>query len=226
MSRASAPGRRGWTAVAVLLVLVALAAALAWWFLLREEPVWRGPPIRVATGTVPERELVLMESAPGEARVDFLKRVGRVLTDHAELTGHEACGQVCQNHDSSGFAVQVVTNDAHIMCAMWTTCPTGYIATGTNIHAHCPRARMLRANAADAAFSGNRYRRGKILPPCDPERFSLQDFAGGPGYLATPERLLLQSGKDAISDLGVLAPADAALTLLDPATYNSASLPQ
>jgi len=199
--------------LALLAVLVVLLGVLAWWLFLREEPVWRGPPIRVAAGTVPERELVLMESAPGESKVAFLRRVGRVLADHADRTGHEACGQVCQNQDSSAFAVQVVTNDAHIMCAMWTTCPSGYLPTGTNIHAHCPQARLLRANAADAAFSGNRYRRGKTLPPCDPHRFSQQDFASGPGYLATPERLLYQAGRDAQDDLGALVPLEAALTI-------------
>src|SRR5690606_1722450 len=42
------------------------------------------------------------------------------------------------------------------------------------------------------------------LKPCDPGSFSLQDYAAGPGYLATPQRLLFQSGRDTVADLGEL----------------------
>jgi len=186
------------------LLLLAVAALAVWWFFLRPEIIYRGPPIRVAHGMVEERELVLMESSDGEDRVAFLKRVGQVLVEHADRTGHEACGQVCQNVDSTRFAVQVVTNDAHLMCAMWTTCPEGYLPTGTNIHTHCPSGRMLRANAADALFSANRHRRNSTLPPCDDQTFSAQDYAAGPGYLATPDRLLYQAGRRQLQDLGPL----------------------
>src|SRR5690606_3278612 len=193
MTRASMPLLRNprlWLA----LLLLAVAELAVWWFFLRPEIIYRGPPIRVAHGMVEERELVLMESSDGEDRVAFLKRVGQVLVEHADRTGHEACGQVCQNVDSTRFAVQVVTNDAHLMCAMWTTCPEGYLPTGTNIHTHSPSGRMLRANAADALFSANRHRRNSTLPPCDDQTFSAQDYAAGPGYLATPDRLLYQAG--------------------------------
>ena len=225
--RGRAPGRR-WRLAAFAALALLLAAALAWWLLLRkEEPDYRGPPIQAPGGIVQERELVLMESRAGEDRHAFLRRVGQVLVDHAERTGHESCGQVCQNVDSTAFAVQVVTNDAHVMCAMWTTCPAGYLPTGTNIHAHCPGRRVLRANAADEALSGNRHRLGERLKPCDPHRFSNQDIAAGPGYLATPQRLLFQAGKGNPEDLGPLLPdATGSLTLSAPATYNSASLPQ
>lgn len=228
-NRGSGPGYRGLLiALAALALLV--AAALVGWFLLRDdedEPAYRGPPIEAPGGIVQERELVLLESGPGEDRTTFLRRVGRVLVDHADRTGHEACGQVCQNHDSTVFAVQVVTNDAHIMCAMWTNCPTGYLPTGTNIHAHCPGRRVLRANAADQALSGHRHRFGDRLKPCDPHQFSYQDIAAGPGYLATPNRLLFQAGRGRPEDLGpLLADEPPSLTLSAPETYNSRSLPQ
>lgn len=201
-----------------LLVLLAVAVAVAiWWLFLRPGIVYRGPPIPVGAGTVPERELVLMENMPGEDRTGFLKRVGRVLADHSDRTGHEACGQVCQNRDSSRFAVQVVTNDAHIMCAMWTTCPEGYMPTGTNIHSHCPAKRVLRANAADMAMSANRYKLGDRLKPCVDDRFSAMDFDAGPGYLATPARLLFQEGRKQLADLGPLPP-EASRALVDAGT--------
>src|SRR5690606_5791599 len=113
---------------------------------------------------------------------------------------------VAQNRASSRFAVQVVTNDAHIMCAMWTTCPDGYMHAGTNIHSHCPAKRVLRANAADMAMSGNRYKLGDRLKPCVDDRFSAMDFDAGPGYLATPRRLLSQTGRKQLADLGPLPP--------------------
>ncbi len=201
-----------------LLVLLAVAVAVAiWWLFLRPGIIYRGPPIPVGAGTVPERELVLMENTPGEDRTGFLKRVGRVLADHSDRTGHEACGQVCQNRDSSRFAVQVVTNDAHIMCAMWTTCPEGYMPTGTNIHSHCPAKRVLRANAADMAMSANRYKLGDRLKPCVDDRFSAMDFDAGPGYLATPSRLLFQEGRKQLADLGPLPP-EASRALVDAGT--------
>jgi len=200
-SRASS-SRLKWILLAVL--LAAVAAFAIWWLFLRSDIIYRGPPIRVGGGSVPERELVLMESEPGEDKIAFLKRVGTLLVEHSDRTGHEACGQVCQNWDSTQYAVQVVTNDAHIMCAMWTTCPTGYLPTGQNIHSHCPGPRRLRANLNDMALSANRIKRGSQLKPCDPNRFSDQDFAAGPGFLATPERLLFQSGRDTVEDMGAL----------------------
>lgn len=195
--------------------LLGLLALLVWWLALREDDIdYRGPPIRIGAGVVPERELTLMESAPGEGRDAFLKRVGRVLVEHSQLTGHEACGQVCQNRDSSRFAVQVVTNDAHIMCAMWTTCPEGYMLTGSSIHSHCPAKRMLRANGADMAMSGNRYKLGDRLKGCDDRRFSDLDIASGPGYLATPDGLLFQQGRGTVANLGPLADQAAAVVAL------------
>lgn len=194
--------RRKWLWFALMLAVILVAAF--WWLFQRTDIIYRGPPIPAGGGTVAERELILMESGPQEEKIDFLKRVGALLVAHSDRTGHEACGQVCQNWDSTQLAVQVVTNDAHIMCAMWTTCPTGYLPTGENIHSHCPGPRRLRANSADMALSGNRIKRGSQLKPCDPGSFSLQDYAAGPGYLATPQRLLFQSGRDTVADLGEL----------------------
>lgn len=206
MTQATRTGtKRRWPWLLALLLAATVAFAI-WWLFLRTDIIYRGPPIPVGAGTVEERELVLMESAAGEDRLDFLRRVGRVLADHSDRTSHEACGQVCQNRDSSRFAVQVVTNDAHIMCAMWTTCPEGYIPTGANIHSHCPAKRVLRANAADMAMSANRYKLGDRLKPCVDDRFSAMDFDAGPGYLATQRRLLYQEGRKQLADLGPLAP--------------------
>ena len=206
MTQATRTGtKRRWPWLLALLLAATVAFAI-WWLFLRTDIIYRGPPIPVGAGTVEERELVLMESAAGEDQLDFLRRVGRVLADHSDRTSHEACGQVCQNRDSSRFAVQVVTNDAHIMCAMWTTCPEGYIPTGANIHSHCPAKRVLRANAADMAMSANRYKLGDRLKPCVDDRFSAMDFDAGPGYLATQRRLLYQEGRKQLADLGPLAP--------------------
>lgn len=206
MTQATRTGtKRRWPWLLALLLAATVAVAI-WWLFLRTDIIYRGPPIPVGAGTVEERELVLMESAAGEDQLDFLRRVGRVLADHSDRTSHEACGQVCQNRDSSRFAVQVVTNDAHIMCAMWTTCPEGYIPTGANIHSHCPAKRVLRANAADMAMSANRYKLGDRLKPCVDDRFSAMDFDAGPGYLATQRRLLYQEGRKQLADLGPLAP--------------------
>lgn len=206
MTHAARIGKKRWRTWLLVLLVAAAIAVAAWWLFLRPDIIYRGPPIPVGAGTVAERELVLMESTPGEDQFDFLRRVGRVLADHSDRTSHEACGLVCQNRDSSRFAVQVVTNDAHIMCAMWTTCPDGYMHAGTNIHSHCPAKRVLRANAADMAMSGNRYKLGDRLKPCVDDRFSAMDFDAGPGYLATPRRLLSQTGRKQLADLGPLPP--------------------
>ena len=86
-----------------------------------------------------------------------------------------------------------------------------------NIHSHCPAKRVLRANAADMAMSANRYKLGDRLKPCVDDRFSAMDFDAGPGYLATPSRLLFQEGRKQLADLGPLPP-EASRALVDAGT--------
>lgn len=173
-------------------------------------------------GTLEVQALGTMESRQGESKVEFLKRVGRVLDQYTANTDQEACGVLIDRphlgpEDEGKWTVPIVTQMSHIACAGVTTLPHDGVLSGETIHSHPrPEHGRYRANDADVAFFqglyGKRVRRGQrmTLPVTHSARFSPQDFAAGPGWLVENGELLYQNGSSNIQHYGSIHdnPAD------------------
>lgn len=158
-------------------------------------------------GTVEVKALGTLESRESEEKLDFLKRVGRVLHGYTSTTNLEACGVIIerpgQAEGTEGkWVVPLVTQMSHIACAGVITLPHDGQMTGETIHSH-PSLENGRyvVNQADSKFfqglHGKRVRRGQRMSmnKGPGESFSPTDFAAGPGWLVENGQLLFQSGR-------------------------------
>ena len=138
-------------------------------------------------------------SEPGESLDAFALRIGPRLRAYSDATGFEACGVLAT--DGQRFGAVVGSNRAHIACANFDAfVPTGMKPTGQTLHSH-GNDRPSRANKNDLALMGQQLAAqggvGKALVTVAGQAldaFSVADFRGGPGYLATPAGLLHQQG--------------------------------
>ena len=165
-------------------------------------------------GTLEVRALGTMENRQGEGKIDFLKRVGRVLDGYTGSTNLEACGVLIdrphlQPEDQGKWTVPLVTQMSHIACAGVITLPYDGVLSGETIHSHPrPPHGRYQVNQADVSFfyglHGKRVRRGQrmTLPMYEQARFSQQDFSSGPGWLVENGELLFQNGRDNIQRHG------------------------
>lgn len=173
-------------------------------------------------GTLEVRALGTMESRQGEGKIDFLKRVGRVLDEYTGNTNLEACGVLIERphlgpEDKGKWTVPLVTQMSHIACASVITLPYDGVLSGETIHSHPrPDHGRYQANQADVIFFqglyGKRVRRGQrmTLPASSSSRFSPQDFAAGPGWLVENGQLMHQNGRGNVQEHGSIHenPAD------------------
>ena len=138
-------------------------------------------------------------SEPGETLDAFVLRISPRLRAYSDETGFEACGVLAS--DGARFGIVVGSNRAHIACANFDAfVPTGMKPTGQTLHSH-GNDRPSRANKNDLALMGQQLAvqggTGKALVTVAGQAldaFSVADFRGGPGYLATPDGLLHQQG--------------------------------
>ena len=165
-------------------------------------------------GALEIKALGTLESRDGENKVDFLKRVGRVLDGYTATTQLEACGVIIERSNKEEategkWVVPMVTQMSHIACAAVITLPHDGIMTGETIHSH-PAFENGRyvANQADVKFfqglHGKRIRRGQrmTLNQKGEPTFSSTDFAGGPGWLVEQGQLLFQNGRNNVVNHG------------------------
>ena len=154
-------------------------------------------------GSLPQVDLGLLRSLPGEAKLDFLKRVGSVLDTYTGQTGFEACGMIAQNAQANAWAIRMTSNQAHIGCAANPVYPWAFYGTGESIHTH-PRARSYRVNASDQTFRGYQHRLHS-KQGTNPEHFSDIDLESASGYGVFFGRLLYHS-RQGVVDHGMVNP--------------------
>lgn len=155
-------------------------------------------------GQVPHEMITVMVSREGENKEDFLRRAGGVLSGYTEHTAFEACASVCQAGERTG--IWATTSKAHGYCGVSQQCPGGFTSTGESIHSH-PQVSSYTVNEVDAVFSGFRDRKG-ARKRVNPAVFSVHDYDGGSGYLATGGALLFQAGRGTERTIGELIDAD------------------
>ena len=162
-------------------------------------PVWAqapGPVERVdvpGVGRVPYQMLFEERSLPGESRDAFVLRLADRMRRFSEKTGFEACGVL--GSDGVGFGVIVGTNNAHAGCANFhAKVPEGMTSTRLSVHSHIAKS-TYTANRADRMVLGP-LAVGKLMNREDPEAFSDEDKAGGPGYLVSPKSVWRFDGTD------------------------------
>lgn len=127
---------------------------------------------------------------------DFVLEVRPLLVAYSKQTGFEACGAIAANADKSQYGIVIGTNHSHLGCVIYPDrVPTGMTYIGLTIHSH-GLDRMFTLNRADRIFTHNTGDPSPIR--CGGDNlygFSETDFAGGPGFLATPKGVLFQRGE-------------------------------
>lgn len=145
-------------------------------------------------------------STPGESHDAFVRRVAQALKAWTDETGTEACGPIEQAKDGT-YSVQLTTEKAQTVCLQSTAPVAGMAYTGDNIHSH-PSAKnggyTVRLTGQDLVAL-EALGRGKLVDDlrrfhirtlhAEPDTFSDDDYASGPGYLVVKGRLLYQHGK-------------------------------
>jgi len=195
-------GRIGWWLVALTGCVLGLGSIPA----LGSEPeVFKVHAWEVGTYT----------STPGESHDVFVLRVAEALKTWTDETGTEACGPIEQAKDGT-FSVQLTTEKAQTVCLRSTAPVAGMTYTGDSIHSH-PAAKnggytvRLKGQDLEALEALGQVklvddlRRFHIRTlPAEPDTFSDDDYAGGPGYLVVKGQLLYQHGKGTAHEVASL----------------------
>lgn len=151
-------------------------------------------------------EVGTFTSAPGESHDAFVLRVAEALKTWTDDTGTEACGPIVQAKDGT-YSVQLTTEKAQTVCLRSTVMPDGMTYTGDSIHSH-PAMKdgghqvRLTTHDFDVLEAMGRVklvddmRRMHIRTvEAEPDTFSADDYAAGPGYLVVKGQLLYQHGE-------------------------------
>ncbi len=156
---------------------------------------------------LPYTALGIRFSEPGATMDAFAIELQPILWAFAARTHEEPCGEIAVG--GGRFGIVLGSNDSHLACAIDADrVPPGMHATGVTIHAH-GGAGSFYMNRADMVFSGIRTDGTQPwirVAGENVEHFSPTDFAGGPGYLATPTGVIFQNGSDAVRSLVQKAP--------------------
>lgn len=182
--------------------------------------------LRFPNGTHDVEVLALgtMENRPSESKIDFLKRVGRVLEMFTAQNNYEACGNLGERKHLNDFeegkwSVTLLTQESHIACGGMSLFPNDVSDTKTTIHSH-PNVinnRTYKINKSDAAFlnylgTTTRYKvgqRGNYPFKNQSYNFSEQDLKHDNGYLVVNGTLYEHQGSSkSILNHGNIAPTD------------------
>ena len=152
--------------------------------------------VKIDRKTVPALLIAETQGSAGQSLDDFSRQLAPTLRTYTLQTGHEACAVLCKAADGT-VGARVFTISSHTACPVLVSCPLGMKPTTQTIHSHAERGEY-RINEADRVLLpkvriGERRRRG------NPEAFSEEDMAGGPGYLVSPLGLQYFDGKNARS---------------------------
>lgn len=147
--------------------------------------------------SLPYTTLETMASKPGQSFDAFLGDVDHALRAFSDKTHFEACGELAETAGKTSFGVVITTNNSHLGCVIRIgLVPDGMTAIGVTIHSHGGQG-QFDMNRADEKLAG-------VYDPTSIRRipiagenlyhFSPTDYAGGPGYLATPNSVIYQNG--------------------------------
>lgn len=139
-------------------------------------------------------DLGVYYSQKNEALPSFMKRLGRVMQDYTDLTGHEACGMLSQNSDQ--FAIRLSSDGVQLGCSLDKhEIVEGFEKTGVYVHSHPSGKndggrRILRVNERDRdwfKWRGERppWHRILYITP----GFSSEDIHFGNGWLVERGRV-------------------------------------
>jgi hypothetical protein len=146
---------------------------------------------------LPYTTLGTMASTPGQSFDDFLGDVGRALRAFSDRTKFEACGELASTPDKSRYGIVITTNKSHLGCVIRIgLIPDGMAQLGVTIHSHGGQGRF-DMNRVDMKLAGVYDVASIMRIPISGENlyhFSPTDYAGGPGYLATPDGVIYQDG--------------------------------
>lgn len=155
-------------------------------------------------------------ATPGESKDAFVLRVAEALKHWTDSTGTEACGVIAR--DATG-ALQVVltTEKSQVVCLIPTSAPGGGTLSGDSIHSHPTDGgrHKVRLTTQDLAALREMGRGGFVdmlrrmdirQVDAEPDTFSPDDYATGPGYLVVGSRLLYQHGQGTAAQVAALTP--------------------
>ncbi|WP_243043053.1 hypothetical protein [Dyella sedimenti] len=143
-------------------------------------------------------------------------RVAEALKTWMDDTGTEACGPIAQAKDGKYF-VQLATEKAQTVCLRAIMMPDSMADTGGDIHSH-PVAKnggytvrlttqdFVALEALGRVKLVDDMRRMNIRTlPLEPDTFSPNGYAAGPGYLVVKGQLLYQHGEGTARVNGAIA---------------------
>lgn len=146
---------------------------------------------------LPYTTLGTMASTPGQSFDEFLGEVGRALRAFSDKTKFEACGELAATSDKTGYGIIITTNKSHLGCVIRIgLLPAGMTKLGLTIHSHGGQG-QFDMNRVDMKLAGVYDVASIMRIPISGENlyhFSPTDYAGGPGYLATPDGVIYQDG--------------------------------
>lgn len=171
----------------------------------------------MALHSMPYEAIGTYTSRPGETEIAFLERLRPLLRAFSDRTQFEACAEIARTPDGTAFGIVLGSSKSHLGCVVYPSrVPQGMQATGVTIHSH-GGSKGFGMNRADRLLTGTPDTGSYTWIGAQRlDHFSPTDYAGGPGYLATPTGLLYQDGSPG-SEQAVNAP------LLPPATIASRS---
>lgn len=124
----------------------------------------------------------------------FAKKVAPVLYAWTKAHyGVEANGNICHTPDGTRWGVRLLTWNAHTGSPRTNACPAGMVTTGVDIHSH-PQKHTYLPNGVDHLFLHYGLG-GSDLVGTEPDTYSPEDLANGPGYLVGAVALHFQDGK-------------------------------
>lgn len=150
--------------------------------------------VELDAARLPYEHIADATSQPGESEQAFLLRIAPQLRAFSDKTGFEACGVIASD-GRGAFGVVLGSSLSHLACVNdHSRVPAGMTDTGETIHSH-GRQGAFNMSKADKLLRG--IEPGPDLVPVhgqDLGHFSRADYAGGAGYLATPDGLMYQHG--------------------------------
>lgn len=143
-------------------------------------------------------------SEENESLDDFVLRIAPVLASYTNDTKWEVCSPIGQSEDGR-FAVSLISSKASLGCIVYLeNLPSGFTYMQLSVHSH-PNEKSITPTQMDlniASFHGRKINQRRVRS--QPEGFSPDDFAAGPGYLVTPTQVLFQEGHRTVRRVGRL----------------------